>query len=190
MTMEQELNQMSKKQYRIPYDFSMGRVNVSGKLKPHVSLIVLVGIPGSGKSYWANCEDAQYYITLSSDDIREELCGDITNQAISKQAFDVLEKRAANYLSIGVSVIIDATNTTTKARYRWLNMVKTVNTEFFVDTRVVCFLTPFDVCVERNNNRTRVVPLDVLKRMDKQLHNGLISLQMNEPWNDILYVMN
>ena len=63
-------------------------------MNKELTVFMLIGTPGSGKSTWASKRenhDAQRII--STDDIREELSGDPSNQSVSAQSFAIARKR-------------------------------------------------------------------------------------------------
>ena len=86
-------------------------------------LIILCGLPGSGKSSYAeqfkavddaSCTDIT--VIHSSDAIREELFGDAGSQEDNGRVFELMRKRTTEDLKAGKTVIYDATNITRKAR--------------------------------------------------------------------------
>lgn len=82
---------------------------------PHA--IMMVGIPGSGKTHIANqIAELTGHQVLSSDEMRRELSGDATNQAVSRQAWQLLFDRAEQLITDGESVIIDGTNNVAERR--------------------------------------------------------------------------
>ncbi|WP_175538966.1 AAA family ATPase, partial [Mycobacterium tuberculosis] len=78
---------------------------------------------------------------LSSDQLREEMFGDVNNQNNNGKVFEELHRRARELLEAGEKVIIDATNT-----------------------------NPMAVASLQNENRERKVPEFVIDRMYKNLH--------------------
>ena len=138
---------------------------------------MVVGLPGSGKStyigkYLADC------CVHSSDAIREELSGDVNNQDINKQVFNVLHKRVKEDLAAGKSVVYDATNISWKRRKAFLQELNNIK------CRKECILmaTPFELCVQRNKARDRVVPYFVIERMYKNFDIPWY----NEGWDSIV----
>lgn len=86
-------------------------------------LIVLCGLPGSGKSSYAaelmninNTFSNEEMVIHSSDAIREELFGDAGSQEDNGRVFELMRKRTIEDLKTGKTVIYDATNVTRKAR--------------------------------------------------------------------------
>lgn len=83
-----------------------------------VELIIMRGLPGSGKTVWATRwqKEAPQRVRLSRDDLRESLYGvqgvatDEQEQAIT----GILHAQCRSYLANGVSVVIDATNLRTR----------------------------------------------------------------------------
>ena len=69
--------------------------------------IMLIGLPGSGKSTWAEkyiTENANT-VLISSDNIRKELFGDENSQEDNNRVFYEMEVRTLNHLNNGVNVI-------------------------------------------------------------------------------------
>ncbi len=122
-------------------------------------LILLCGIPGSGKSTFAKSVQAHYTI-LSSDEIRSEL-GDVNDQSNNKKVFDVLHERIREELLKGNSVIVDATNVKRKYRKAILDAVSDIECFKLADVLLVDYQT----CLERNAKRDRKVPEEVIQDM-------------------------
>lgn len=79
--------------------------------------VMMVGLPGSGKSTYAKeLADEMRAIICSSDAIREELCGDENSQDKNEDVFKILHSRIKECLRKGVNVIYDATNINSKRR--------------------------------------------------------------------------
>lgn len=76
---------------------------------PELSLIMLVGASGSGKSSFARKHFKDTEI-LSSDYCRGLVSDDKNDQACTKEAFAVLNYIASTRLRLGKLTVIDATN--------------------------------------------------------------------------------
>ena len=139
--------------------------------------VMMVGLPGSGKSTYIEKYCSNYRIH-SSDAIREELSGDINNQDINKQVFSTLHKRVKEDLVAGYNVVYDATNISWKRRKAFLQELKNINCH----KECVLMATPFELCVQRNNERDRVVPYFVIERMYKNFDIPWY----NEGWDSIV----
>lgn len=130
------------------------------------ALVVMVGLPGSGKSFAAEkiAERFDAYIA-SSDAIREEIFGTAECQDDPNRVFGILQHRAGEELKSGGSVIIDATALIRK--YRVSNL-KTYEGKYKKSILVVCTTDP-DIIYKQNNSRYRVVPEEVIQRMFKNM---------------------
>lgn len=124
-------------------------------------LIVMVGLPGSGKSTYAKelVKNKKADIILSSDSIREELTGDENNQTVNDKVFKLLYQRMNDYLAEGKNVIIDATNTTLKSRLRIMSECKvSCSKEAIVVNPTVL------ECYKRDSGRERTVGEQAINR--------------------------
>jgi predicted kinase len=123
-------------------------------------VIVLVGLPGSGKSTWAAREGLP---TLSSDAMRVTLADDITDQTIHEKVFAALRYLIRQRVAIGRPVTcVDATHLTRWERRPYFRL-KGCRVE------AVYFDTPVAVCLRRNGRRGRVVPTAVIEAMAARL---------------------
>lgn len=129
-----------------------------------LEFIMLVGIPASGKSTYANRLKENGYHIHSSDDVRVELSSDVNSQNINEKVFATLHKRIKNDLENGISCVYDATNMRMKRRISFLNEIK----KYHCKKKCMLFVTPVGICKERNRKRERKVPCHVFDKMLKQ----------------------
>ncbi|MBO4541479.1 MAG: ATP-binding protein [Bacilli bacterium] len=132
------------------------------------TLILLSGIPGSGKSTWAKAYLEQHPNThiVSSDGIRLRLFG-------AFQAFDderlvwrtYLEDIHAYGKEEDAIVIADSTNLTNHYRRYYLEQ-----TPEFDRHILVVFEAPFDVCERRNKQRKagKIVPDEGMRKLEEE----------------------
>lgn len=123
---------------------------------------MMVGLPGSGKSYYAQkLPDA---VIHSSDAIREELLGNISDQSNQELVFQTLHDRVLEDLRTGKNVVYDATNINFRRRQQFLSQVRALR---ILNLNAVCVFTaaPYSKCLENNATRERTIPESVIKRM-------------------------
>lgn len=132
-------------------------------------VIINTGIPGSGKSTWVKKDSKirnKPFLVLSADSIREEMYGDAKTQGDGKVIFQILYDRLRRALLTKTDLIyIDNTSTTRKARKAILDIIEKTAPDTKVYFKV---FTNFEQAREQNKNRDRVVPDEVLNRMEKQ----------------------
>ena len=145
-------------------------------------LIMLVGLPGSGKSTYAKklANKADKSVIFSSDELREELFGNINNQDSNEILFEELHRRIREALLAGKNVIYDATNLSSKRRRGFL---RNLSGKSFKDIEFHCHYinTELDDSIKNNNKRDRVVPTEVILEMRKRLAVPMYS----EGWDNI-----
>ena len=129
-------------------------------------LILLVGIPGSGKTTFAQNYTSNYHeevIHISSDAIRAELYGDESIQGNPTEVFSLMQKRAVEALNNGQNVLYDATNITRKDRASIISICPKF-------ARIECYIiwAPIEECIKRDASRDRTVGKEVIDRMLKK----------------------
>lgn len=158
-------------------------------------LFMMVGIVGSGKTSFAESlciEEGQEGkivktkpIIHSSDSLRKELYGDENVQSDNNKLFNELHRRIKADLLNGNDVVYDATNINKRRRADFLRQLNDIECKKVC----VCVLTPYDLCLEQNRNRGRVVPEEVIKRMylnfqPPALHEGFDNIILHFNYNN------
>ncbi|WP_295831764.1 polynucleotide kinase-phosphatase [uncultured Microbacterium sp.] len=136
---------------------------------PALSLVVLVGASGSGKSTFAR-EHFGAYETLSSDVFRGLVGGDESDQSATPAAFDALQFVAGKRLDAGLLTVVDATSVQPEARRRLIDLAKAHD----VLPVAIVFDLPESTNLARNAERTdRLIPPGAVKRQSDQLRRSL-----------------
>lgn len=153
------------------------------KLDNIPTLIMLVGIVGSGKSTYAKSLKDDYTIH-SSDALREEMFGDVNENSKESNAklFEELHRRIKRDLQNGNNVVYDATNINRRRRINFLSEIKNI------PCYKVCHLvmSPYYLCVRRNRCRERFVPEEVIKRM----YMNFQPPHKSEGWDEIDIILS
>jgi predicted kinase len=146
--------------------------------------MMLVGVPGSGKSTWAEkfvfrC-DASFTI-VSSDAIRKQVTGSVNDQSRNVEVWDVILNQCQGLLANGRNVILDATNTNTEKRRQFVKQLprcQRLLKTFAINKSIAKSRIARDVqCgVDRAD-----VPDAVIDVMYRQFQDSLVSLR-DEDW--------
>lgn len=141
---------------------------------------MLVGLPGSGKSTWAQnfVFENKNYIVLSSDKIREELYGDESIQGNAAEVFELLYTRAEEFCEKNKNIIIDATNLTPGKRKKFINRFKKFKPYFIADV----FMVDKNYCIEMDCRRNRTVGAEIINRMAR----NFVQPSLLEGWTKIV----
>ncbi|KAB2975329.1 polynucleotide kinase-phosphatase [Streptomyces sp. SS1-1] len=148
----------------------------NGRVLPvtDLSLVVLVGASGSGKSTFARWHFKPTEV-ISSDFCRGLVADDENDQSASRDAFDVLHYIAGKRLAAGRRTVVDATNVQQDARRQLIELAK----RYDVLPIAIVLDVPEDVCAERNAARTdrADMPRRVIQRHIRELRRSLRHLE-------------
>ena len=140
---------------------------------PELSLVVLVGASGSGKSSFARKHFKPTEI-LSSDYCRGLVSDDENCQAATNDAFEVLHFIAAKRLAAGKLVVVDATNVQSESRKPLVELAR----EFHCLPVAIVFNLPERLCHDRNQGRAdRDFGPHVIRQQTQQLRRSLRGLE-------------
>lgn len=142
------------------------------------ALVMMVGLPASGKSTYAKELAKKINATIfSSDELRKEMFGDVNNQDNNSELFIELHKRIKDCLKSGSNAIYDATNISSKRRRSFLQELNKIDC---VKKCIIVATQPFQ-CLNNNMRRDRQIPEDVIVRMFKHWNTPY----WFEGWDDI-----
>jgi len=115
---------------------------------PNLSLVVLIGPSGSGKSTFARKHFLPTEV-LSSDAYRGMVSDHENNQAVTKEAFEVLHFVAAKRLALGRLTVIDATSVQPEARKPLVQLAR----QYHCLPVAIVLNLPQRLCQDRNRLR-------------------------------------
>ncbi|MFL1899829.1 polynucleotide kinase-phosphatase [Streptomyces tauricus] len=139
-----------------------------------LSLVVLIGASGSGKSTFARRHFKPTEV-ISSDFCRGLVADDENDQSASKDAFDVLNYIAGKRLAAGRRTVVDATSVQSDSRKQLIELAR----KYDVLPIAIVLDVPEEVCAERNASRTdrAGMPRRVVQRHVRELRRSLRSLE-------------
>lgn len=140
-------------------------------------LVLLVGIPGAGKTTYATkyIKENPNTIHLSSDSIRKELWGSEVIQGDNNEIFSLMHDRALEALNNGQNVIHDATNMTRRDRSYIIELCPK-----FVQIEAHIVWAPIETCIERDAARERTVGKEVIDKMLKRFQAPFVDEGIHE----------
>ncbi|HEY5833244.1 polynucleotide kinase-phosphatase, partial [Streptomyces sp.] len=139
-----------------------------------LSLVVLIGSTGSGKSTFA----ARHFKpteVISSDFCRGLVSDDENDQSATSDAFDVLHYIAGKRLAAGRRTVVDATNVQPESRRHLIKLAR----EYDVLPIAIVLDVPEQVCAQRNAARPdrATLPRHVIQRHQRELRRSLRGLE-------------
>ncbi|MFE2535433.1 polynucleotide kinase-phosphatase [Streptomyces sp. NPDC059371] len=154
----------------------MSEQTEQGRVLPvtDLSLVVLIGASGSGKSTFARRHFKPTEI-ISSDYCRGLVADDENDQSASGDAFDVLHYIAGKRLAAGRRTVVDATSVQQDSRRQLIELAR----KYDVLPIAIVLDVPEEVCAERNATRTdrAEMPRRVIQRHIRELRRSLRSLE-------------
>jgi len=139
----------------------------SDKKSEKLKVYILCGPPGSGKSTWSKefIKDAPLTRRVCPDEFRAKLGWGEGDQSVSHLAFQASYNALRHYLSLGLNVIVDATNMHCKGRKEFINIAR----EFDAYVVAMVFELDKETLLQRVQKRVseggRNIPEDVIDSM-------------------------
>lgn len=126
-------------------------------------VIVLKGLPASGKSTWAKefVENNPGWLRLNKDDLRQMLHNNKWSKGNEKQVLMARDATIKAALTMEYNVVVDDTNFAPQH----LKTIKKIAEEFDADVEVKYFDVSLEECLARNQNRPNKVPDNVIEDM-------------------------
>lgn len=130
--------------------------------------VMMIGLPASGKDTYLDEVVKYNEYVVSTDIIRQEIFKDVKDQSHNKEVFEIALNSCIGLLKKESveSVYFNATNINRKKRTAFIRNIKDKIKEE-IHFKAVFVNTPFKECLERNEDRCRVVPVEVIQHMYK-----------------------
>jgi len=138
-------------------------------------LLILQGLPGSGKSTFTktiidqspNSPNSPKWIRVNRDDLRV-MCGLEWNQDNEVFIKEIEEEFVRRAIRSGKNVVVDDTNLANETCQRWKNLAA------FLDCNIEFkfFYTPLETCIYRDSLRTNPVGEKIIRN----LHNKYLKI--------------
>ncbi|MDJ0553235.1 MAG: AAA family ATPase [Microcoleaceae cyanobacterium MO_207.B10] len=134
-------------------------------------LFMMIGLPGSGKSTLAKKIIIRYpgYKLISTDVIRAQLFGDEAIQGSWLQVWQEVQQQFHQAVSQTSLAIYDATNAQRRHRKEVIEFAKETGFSYIIGLWLDKSL---ELCLERNKQRSRQVPEEVIMKMYRQLSDA------------------
>jgi len=140
---------------------------------PQLSLVLLVGVSGSGKSTFAKKHFKKHEV-VSSDICRGIVSNDENDQSATNDAFDVLKYIISKRLKNGLLTVVDATNVKAESRKALIRLAR----EFHTLPVAIVLDLPQRVCEDRNEERAdRNFGRHVIRNQKLQLKRSIKGLK-------------
>ncbi|AMW28232.1 AAA family ATPase [Arthrospira platensis] len=150
-------------------------------------IVLIIGLPASGKSFIAErlSQGSRFQRWVSTDRIRQRLFGDESVQGPWLQIWAQICAELEQAVADMVDVIYDATNA---QRRRRRDLIAQVRGFGFQSVGGLWVNTPLEVCLARNERRSRQVPQGVILQMYRQLTDAPPSL--NDGFDRLIEIQN
>jgi len=147
----------------------INHANLNAKAGERPRFIILVGLPGSGKTTWRKTKVAQGYkgVVINPDDIRKTVFGVYFDPKKERDVWDYIYRKVRRALLKGESICFDATNVKKKRRQALIKL----GHEYNAYIEAIYFKVPSEVAFKRNMERPadERVPLGIMMRMIKNI---------------------
>ena len=144
-----------------------------------MNFIMLVGLPGAGKSTIAQKFTNNDYTILSPDQLRNEL--NIHEIDRIKEILEILYEKLDLAVQNSKNIVFDSTNLTIKRRREILNLLPDTYTK-------ICYIVevPIELCKERNSHR--IGYSKVSEEEYDRMEQVYTLPTLKEGWDEIIYL--
>ena len=131
-----------------------------------MKILILKGLPASGKSTWAKELVAvnHNWVRVNKDDLRAMMNGGVFSGKLEKHIVRTERELVENALKLGKNVIVDDTNFNPNHEI----FFRALAYQYSAEVEVKFFDTPLAMCISRDNKRPNGVGETVIRRMYDQ----------------------
>ncbi len=122
-------------------------------------LVMMRGLPGSGKSTYAKELVGKGFVRICKDDLRSMMSNGVWNGKREKRVVRVRDFIIRDVLESGGNVVVDDTN------YNWEDHLRGLASEYSAKFEVIDVDTDVDTCIKRDLARENSVGASVIWRM-------------------------
>lgn len=136
-------------------------------------LVVTRGLPGAGKTTWARewvADDRMHRVHVNRDSLRDMIDDGVFVAGVTEDRIILAEELLIQgFLNEGISVVCSDTN----LPERTMDMLRDIASDYGAELEVTDLRSvPLETCIERNANRERKVPEDVIRGMHAKYIEG------------------
>jgi predicted kinase len=143
--------------------------NLNAKAGERPRFIILIGLPGSGKTTWRKAKVSQGYkgVVINPDDVRKIVFGVYFDPKKEHDVWEYICGKLRRALLKGESICFDATNVKKKRRKALIKL----GHEYSAYIEAIYFKVPSEVVLKRNVKRPadERVPLGIMMRMIRNI---------------------
>ncbi len=107
------------------------------------------------------------YAVLNADSIRHELWGDAADQKDQSKVFEIFFERMNALMDANSDIVVDNINTNPRHRSEIIDRAKAKG---YTDIQLWVLDVPLETCLQRNRDRDRTVPEDIVSKMHNTLN--------------------
>lgn len=127
-------------------------------------IIMLKGLPASGKSTYARELVDKGYVRVNKDDLRSMMDNGKWSRGNEKRVLRLRDQVIRDAVNSGSNVVVDDTNFEDRHR----DHISALAEECGADFEVLFIDTPLEECISRNEGRAHKVPVSVINDMYKK----------------------
>ena len=152
---------------------------------PKNAVIMLVGVPGSGKTTLAKRAFGKDALIVSSMECRKEISGNEDDPTITQQAFELFHKRIEEGIDQKKQVIADASNLKKFGREKIYKICR----DKHVPVYAIVFNIPLETLKKQNKLKGSTIPEFAIEKMFYKMKDVYREIGKELPKNNIIDII-